>query len=237
MTRALGVGIVGCGNVAANFHVPAYLARAADIRVVAAADPVPERREAVAGAAGIPADRTLPTTTFRPSCRGRHRRHLRAPAVPRGRRDRRGRGRQARPVREADRDHPRSGRRHARRWRLVPAPTFAMMYNYLWFPPTAAAKPAHRGRRDRRRPARDRELPSASPTSPARVAPERVAVLDPAASGGGVLMDRPRCRLGRGTAPRPARAPCLGAPVGHRRPSPDRIPGTVPDGGGRPVAL
>ncbi|MEU6553257.1 Gfo/Idh/MocA family oxidoreductase [Streptomyces sp. NPDC046915] len=45
MTAPLRVGIVGCGNVALNFHVPAYLAEPDRFAVTALADPTPERLE------------------------------------------------------------------------------------------------------------------------------------------------------------------------------------------------
>jgi predicted dehydrogenase len=45
MTEPLRVGIVGCGNVALNFHVPAYLAVPDRFTVTALADPTPERLE------------------------------------------------------------------------------------------------------------------------------------------------------------------------------------------------
>ncbi len=59
MGRPLGVGLVGCGNVALNFHIPAYLARSGDVRVVAAADPVQQRLDAVRDATGLPEDRAF----------------------------------------------------------------------------------------------------------------------------------------------------------------------------------
>jgi len=45
VTKPLRVGIVGCGNVALNFHVPAYLAAADRFTISALADPTPERLE------------------------------------------------------------------------------------------------------------------------------------------------------------------------------------------------
>jgi predicted dehydrogenase len=50
----LRVGLVGCGNVALNDHVPGYLARPDLYRVVAVADPTEDRRTTVAGALGLP---------------------------------------------------------------------------------------------------------------------------------------------------------------------------------------
>jgi predicted dehydrogenase len=43
MSRPLRVGIVGCGNVALNFHVPAYFAARDHFTITALADPTPER--------------------------------------------------------------------------------------------------------------------------------------------------------------------------------------------------
>jgi predicted dehydrogenase len=45
MSTPLRVGIVGCGNVALNFHVPAYRAAPEHFTVAALADPTPERLE------------------------------------------------------------------------------------------------------------------------------------------------------------------------------------------------
>ncbi|KDN77618.1 oxidoreductase [Streptomyces olindensis] len=45
MTAPLRVGIVGCGNVALNFHVPAYQAEPDRFTITALADPTPERLE------------------------------------------------------------------------------------------------------------------------------------------------------------------------------------------------
>ena len=45
MGAPLRVGIVGCGNVALNFHVPAYQAAEDRYRIVGLADPTPERLE------------------------------------------------------------------------------------------------------------------------------------------------------------------------------------------------
>lgn len=53
----LRVGIVGCGNVALNFHVPAYRALPERYEIVALADPTPERLELGRGLAGLPAER------------------------------------------------------------------------------------------------------------------------------------------------------------------------------------
>lgn len=47
----LRVGLVGCGRATETYHLPA-LERLSDVAVVAAADPDPERLEAVAGALG-----------------------------------------------------------------------------------------------------------------------------------------------------------------------------------------
>ena len=45
MTAPLRVGIVGCGNVALNFHVPAYQAEPDRFKITALADHTPERLE------------------------------------------------------------------------------------------------------------------------------------------------------------------------------------------------
>ena len=45
MSAPLRVGIVGCGNVALNFHVPAYQALPDRYEIVGLADPTPERLE------------------------------------------------------------------------------------------------------------------------------------------------------------------------------------------------
>ncbi len=45
MNAPLRVGIVGCGNVALNFHVPAYQALPERYRLVGLADPTPDRLE------------------------------------------------------------------------------------------------------------------------------------------------------------------------------------------------
>jgi len=49
-TRPLAVGLVGCGHIAVNHHVPAYQTLAERCRVVAVADPTPARRELAASA-------------------------------------------------------------------------------------------------------------------------------------------------------------------------------------------
>ncbi|GAB90844.1 Gfo/Idh/MocA family protein [Gordonia rhizosphera] len=53
----LRVGIIGCGNVALNFHVPAYQAVPAHFTVAALADPTPERLELGRTTAGLAAER------------------------------------------------------------------------------------------------------------------------------------------------------------------------------------
>lgn len=50
------VGLIGCGNVGVNVHLPA-LAAVEGVTVVAAADPTPARLELAGQAAGLPADR------------------------------------------------------------------------------------------------------------------------------------------------------------------------------------
>lgn len=54
--RPLRVGVVGCGNVAVNFHLPAYQARPDRFELVALADPTPERLELARTAAGLTQD-------------------------------------------------------------------------------------------------------------------------------------------------------------------------------------
>jgi predicted dehydrogenase len=48
------IGLIGCGNVGVNAHVPAVQANEG-MRIVAAADPTPERLQAAAAAAGLAA--------------------------------------------------------------------------------------------------------------------------------------------------------------------------------------
>jgi predicted dehydrogenase len=50
----LGVGLIGCGNVATRFHIPAYLAAGEHARVVAVADPVEGHRAEAARILGLP---------------------------------------------------------------------------------------------------------------------------------------------------------------------------------------
>jgi predicted dehydrogenase len=54
MSAPLRVGVVGCGNVAVNFHLPAYRALPDRFELVGLADPTPERLEAGRVAAGLP---------------------------------------------------------------------------------------------------------------------------------------------------------------------------------------
>jgi predicted dehydrogenase len=56
MNTPLRVGIVGCGNVALNFHVPAYQAVPDRYRIVGLADPTAERLELGRVTAGLPTD-------------------------------------------------------------------------------------------------------------------------------------------------------------------------------------
>lgn len=54
MTREpVRVGLVGCGNVAVGSHLPAHLALAPSVLLVAVADPTPDRREMARTAAGL----------------------------------------------------------------------------------------------------------------------------------------------------------------------------------------
>jgi predicted dehydrogenase len=57
VTEPLGVGVIGCGNVSAYFHLPAYLARPDRARVVAASDPSLDRVREVGSLAQLPVDR------------------------------------------------------------------------------------------------------------------------------------------------------------------------------------
>ncbi len=53
MSNRLGVGIIGCGNVAARSHLPAWQAVPDLIRVVAVSDPDPDARERLRLLAGL----------------------------------------------------------------------------------------------------------------------------------------------------------------------------------------
>jgi predicted dehydrogenase len=59
LRRPIGVGLVGCGNIAVGRHIPAYLAMSDLARVVAVADPSPERREMAGTMLGIEPDAVL----------------------------------------------------------------------------------------------------------------------------------------------------------------------------------
>ena len=63
MTRPLRVGIVGCGNVALNFHVPAYLSQPDRFELVGLADPTPERLELGRTTAGLTVEQVHLTPT------------------------------------------------------------------------------------------------------------------------------------------------------------------------------
>jgi predicted dehydrogenase len=188
VTRKLGVGIVGCGNVAANFHVPAYLARAGDVRVVAAADPVPERLDAVARAAGIPADRTfaawqdlvrVPDVDIVDICvPQRYHADVAIAAAAAGKHVL-----CEKPIATIPREASAmvEAAAHA-------GTTFAMMHNYLWFPEIAAAKRLiDAGEIGDVRLAIVNYL--GVPDLPGAGGPGNAWRYDPAASGGGVLMD------------------------------------------------
>lgn len=56
MPTPLRVGIIGCGNVALNFHVPAYQAAPEHFTITALADPTAERLELGRAAAGLRGD-------------------------------------------------------------------------------------------------------------------------------------------------------------------------------------
>ena len=49
------IGLIGCGNVGVNAHIPAVQANEGMI-IVAAADPTPERLQAAAAAVGLEPD-------------------------------------------------------------------------------------------------------------------------------------------------------------------------------------
>ncbi|MGC5023752.1 Gfo/Idh/MocA family protein [Tsukamurella sp. DT100] len=53
MTEPIRVALVGCGNIALGFHIPAYLAADDRFRIVGIADPTPERLELGRVAAGL----------------------------------------------------------------------------------------------------------------------------------------------------------------------------------------
>src|SRR5215211_6869592 len=57
MVRGAGmrIGLIGCGNVGVNAHIPAVQANEG-MTIVAAADPTPERLQAAADAAGLRSD-------------------------------------------------------------------------------------------------------------------------------------------------------------------------------------
>lgn len=57
MPDPISVGVVGCGNVSTRFHLPAYLARPQQFRVVALADPSAERLAEARTVAGLTEDR------------------------------------------------------------------------------------------------------------------------------------------------------------------------------------
>ncbi len=54
-TNRLRVGIIGCGNVAVNFHLPAYQALPETYEITGLADPTPERLELGRAVAGLSA--------------------------------------------------------------------------------------------------------------------------------------------------------------------------------------
>ncbi|KXP04655.1 Gfo/Idh/MocA family oxidoreductase [Tsukamurella tyrosinosolvens] len=53
MTEPIRVALVGCGNIALGFHIPAYLTADDRFRIVGIADPTPERLELGRVAAGL----------------------------------------------------------------------------------------------------------------------------------------------------------------------------------------
>jgi predicted dehydrogenase len=56
MSKPLGVGIIGCGNIAARSHLPAWQDIPELVRVVAVSDPNPEARERLRKLAGLTAE-------------------------------------------------------------------------------------------------------------------------------------------------------------------------------------
>lgn len=59
VTKALTVGVIGCGNVSLRLHLPAYLARSERVRIVGVADPSPDRLAEARAATGLPENRTF----------------------------------------------------------------------------------------------------------------------------------------------------------------------------------
>jgi predicted dehydrogenase len=57
VSDTISVGVVGCGNVSTRFHLPAYLMRPQRFRVVALADPSPERLAEARTVVGLTEDR------------------------------------------------------------------------------------------------------------------------------------------------------------------------------------
>ena len=56
MSRILGVGVVGCGNVTTRFHLPAYMRLPDRVRVAALADVEPARLAEAQAVCGVPDD-------------------------------------------------------------------------------------------------------------------------------------------------------------------------------------
>lgn len=54
MSRPLGVGVIGCGNVTTGYHLPAYLGLADRVRVVALSDVEPIRIAEAQAVCGVP---------------------------------------------------------------------------------------------------------------------------------------------------------------------------------------
>ena len=52
------IGLIGCGNIGVNAHIPGVKANDG-MAIVAAADPTPERLAAAGEAAGLGAERSL----------------------------------------------------------------------------------------------------------------------------------------------------------------------------------
>ena len=60
------VGVIGCGNVAVNLHLPGYRANKERFEVVGVADPTPARLEAARAADGAWTCRAIPLAPSAP---------------------------------------------------------------------------------------------------------------------------------------------------------------------------
>lgn len=61
MSRPIRVGLIGCGNVAVNDHIPTYRAHPEVFQLIAVADPAESRRHVAADRAGLPYESTFST--------------------------------------------------------------------------------------------------------------------------------------------------------------------------------